>query len=176
MILAYRAPPVSLALRCKGQLVEGPKEPQDEDHPKGDAITWTKGHCVAAPACGVAAVVAAGVAPVDIVDVAALPEPVAASANVSDIWNWTGKGQPPAPGDDVFAAGAAFVVPELPSEAELSETSLTPATRRNWTMVSATVDSSRAQPARTTAEGGAVEPVAEPAVDDDADDVDGAVA
>lgn len=119
---------------------------------------------------------AAGVAPVDVVDAPGLVAPVALAAKVSDIWNWTGKGQPPAPGDEVVTAGAAVVAPELPSEAELSETSLTPETRRSCTMVSATVDSSCAHPARTTAEGIAVELVVEPAVDGVADDADGAVA
>jgi hypothetical protein len=105
-------------------------------------------------------VVAAVVAPADVVDVPALLEAVAVGAKVSDIWNWTGKGQPPAPPADALpAAGAALVADALPSVAMLSETSLTPETRRSCTMVSATVDSSCAQPVRTTTEVLAAEPV-----------------
>jgi hypothetical protein len=107
-----------------------------------------------------------------------LLEAVAVGAKVSDIWNWTGKGQPPAPpAAEPLAAAAAVVADEVPSVAELSETSLTPETRRSCTMVSATVFWSCAQPVRATAEGVlAVAAVAEAVVAEVVGDADGAVA
>lgn len=122
--------------------------------------------------------VAEGVASPDVDDVPALLEAAAVGAKVSDIWNWTGNGHPPAPPvGEPLAAVAAVVPGEVPSVDEVSETSLTPETRRSCTMVSATVFWSCAQPVRATADGtAAVTPVVEAVVADVAADADGAVA
>jgi hypothetical protein len=107
-------------------------------------------------------------APVDV-------DPVAVAARVSDIVNWTGNGQALPPDDELAEDAAAF---ELPWVAVLSETLLTPETRRSCTMVWATVDSSWAQPVSWTAEALAALAAAPAAgaVEDAAEGVDGAVA
>jgi hypothetical protein len=66
----------------------------------------------------------------------------AGAENVSDIWNCTGKGQPP-PADELPTAAVELPAPSL---AEARVTPLTPSTCRSWTIVRATLDWEAAQP------------------------------